>query len=186
MKFVKVTWCRHSCNVKQAPILFRHYRGKHEKNRACATVVPTKVVQGKLWLWPDVSPEGVAASELKSPAVVPELDGEEFGGNWYMRELEYGYDTLLENLSGERRWRPSRSHCFFAADQCSESHFRLFSLYDVLEIAWRSGGHGHHDLSCQRPRHTCNASKNLRWRLEVIAEILAAARIQNFFSYYLK
>lgn len=66
-------------------------------------MIPTKVVQGKLWLWPDSSPEGVAASELISPAVVSDMGSEEFGGNWYMRELEYSFDTLLENLAGEKR-----------------------------------------------------------------------------------
>lgn len=61
------------------------------------------MVQGKLWLWPDSSPEGVAASERVSPAVVDDLDTGEFGGNWYARDLPYGFDTLIENLVGERR-----------------------------------------------------------------------------------
>lgn len=63
-------------------------------------MIPTKIVQEKVWLWPDSSPEGVAASELVAPAVVEDLDTGDFGGNWYMRDLEYGYDTLIENLSG--------------------------------------------------------------------------------------
>lgn len=80
------------------PLFHTHYR-------ACATVIPTKIVQEKLWLWPDSSPEGFAASELTSPVVLPDMDREEFGGNWYMRELEYGYDSLVENLCGERERR---------------------------------------------------------------------------------
>ncbi|CAM9819899.1 unnamed protein product, partial [Ectocarpus sp. 4 AP-2014] len=69
-------------------------------NRACATVLPTKVVQGKLWVWPDSSPEGVKASESVAPVVVPnlDLDNGDWGGNWYARDLAYGYDTLVENL----------------------------------------------------------------------------------------
>lgn len=70
-------------------------------NRACATVIPTKEVQGKLWLWPDASPDGVKASETVLPVIVPEFDCEDFGGNWYARDLNYGFDTLIENLSGE-------------------------------------------------------------------------------------
>ncbi|CAM9572230.1 unnamed protein product, partial [Laminaria digitata] len=66
--------------------------------RACATVIPARVVQGKLWLWPDSSLEGVEASERVSPAVIDELDTGEFGGNWYARDLPYGFDTLIENL----------------------------------------------------------------------------------------
>ncbi|CAM9927265.1 unnamed protein product [Scytosiphon promiscuus] len=67
---------------------------------ACATVIPTRIVQGKLWLWPDSSPEGVEASNTVAPAVVSDLDLEngEWGGNWYARDLAYGHDTLLENL----------------------------------------------------------------------------------------
>lgn len=42
--------------------------------RACATVIPTRIVQGKLWLWPDSSPEGVEESSKVEPAVVPNLD----------------------------------------------------------------------------------------------------------------
>lgn len=71
--------------------------------RACATVVPTRVVQDKLWLWPDLSAEGIKASEQSAPVVVPEMDREEYGGNWYVRDLPYGFDTLIENLIGEKR-----------------------------------------------------------------------------------
>lgn len=37
-----------------------------------------------------------------SPATVPELDSGGFGGDWYARDLPYGYDTLVENLVGKR------------------------------------------------------------------------------------
>eukprot|EP00903_Cladosiphon_okamuranus_P006404 g6269.t1 len=67
--------------------------------RACATVIPTKIVEEKLWLWPDSSPEGVKESELVEPITVPGLDLGDFGGNWYARDLAYGADTLLENLA---------------------------------------------------------------------------------------
>ncbi|CAB1112705.1 unnamed protein product [Ectocarpus sp. CCAP 1310/34] len=67
---------------------------------ACATVLPTQVVQGKLWVWPDSSPEGVKASESVAPVVVPnlDLDNGDWGSNWYARDLAYGFDTLVENL----------------------------------------------------------------------------------------
>ncbi|CAM9418597.1 unnamed protein product [Ectocarpus fasciculatus] len=69
--------------------------------RACATAIPTKVVEGKLWLWPDPSPKGVKESETVPPATVPGLDfgSGDFGGNWYCRKLAYGFDTLIENLA---------------------------------------------------------------------------------------
>lgn len=58
-------------------------------------------MQDLLWLWPDSSPEGVKASETVSPVVVPDLNTGEFGGQWYARDLPYGFDTLVENLVGE-------------------------------------------------------------------------------------
>eukprot|EP00752_Nemacystus_decipiens_P001793 g1732.t1 len=71
-----------------------------QSNRACATVIPTKVVEGKLWLFPDSSPQGVEASKHVEPALVPglDLDNGDWGGNWYARDLEYGFDSLVENL----------------------------------------------------------------------------------------
>lgn len=53
-----------------------------------------------MWVWPDASPEGVKASEHVSPVTVPDLDTGEFGGNWFARDLAYGFDTLIENLAG--------------------------------------------------------------------------------------
>ncbi|CAN0270626.1 unnamed protein product, partial [Hapterophycus canaliculatus] len=70
--------------------------------RACATVIPSRVLEGKLWLWPDSSPEGVEASNKVAPEVVSDLDvvsgSRQWGSNWYARDLAYGQDTLLENL----------------------------------------------------------------------------------------
>ncbi|CAN0108768.1 unnamed protein product [Ascophyllum nodosum] len=66
--------------------------------RACATVIPSRVEHGLLWVWPDASPEGVESSERASPVCVPEMDSPDFGGEWYVRDLPYGYDTLVENL----------------------------------------------------------------------------------------
>lgn len=40
-------------------LIWGYFHGK----RACATVIPTKIVEEKLWLWPDSSPEGVKVRE---------------------------------------------------------------------------------------------------------------------------
>ncbi|CAM9179351.1 unnamed protein product [Discosporangium mesarthrocarpum] len=66
--------------------------------RACALQVPTTVAQGKLWAWPDGTPHGVEASRCKLPTTLPDMDDPEFNGNWYMRDIPYGWDTLVENL----------------------------------------------------------------------------------------
>lgn len=31
------------------------------------------------------------------------MDNPDFGGNWYVRDLPYGFDTLVENLAGKAR-----------------------------------------------------------------------------------
>ena len=35
-----------------------------QSRRACATALPAQVAQGMLWVWPDTSPEGLAASKV--------------------------------------------------------------------------------------------------------------------------
>lgn len=60
-----------------------------------------KALYGMLWVWPDISPEGVEVSERVVPAAIPEMADDNFGGEWYMRDLPYGFDTLVENLVGE-------------------------------------------------------------------------------------
>lgn len=71
-----------------------------ESKRACATVLPTREVQGLLWVWPDASPDGLVASTDpdNAPALVPDMSDPGFGGFWYMRDLPYSYETLIENL----------------------------------------------------------------------------------------
>jgi pheophorbide a oxygenase len=46
--------------------------------RACATVLPTRVAQGMVWVWPDSSKEGVEASRVKAPSTIAELDDPAF------------------------------------------------------------------------------------------------------------
>jgi nitrite reductase/ring-hydroxylating ferredoxin subunit len=75
-------------------------KGVAEKSgRACARVVPLLVAQGMVWLWPDNSAEGMEASRQQPPNTVPELHDPAFvKGAWVTRDLEYGYDTLVENV----------------------------------------------------------------------------------------
>ncbi|KAL5995200.1 hypothetical protein ACLOJK_025258 [Asimina triloba] len=66
--------------------------------RACATRLPTMVSQGLLFVWPDENGwEKAAASE---PPMLPEdFDDPGFSTVTIQRDLFYGYDTLMENVS---------------------------------------------------------------------------------------
>jgi phenylpropionate dioxygenase-like ring-hydroxylating dioxygenase large terminal subunit len=58
-----------------------------------------QVAQGLLWVWPDASSASLAAA---SPPALSSQYGAEgwtlLGGEWFARDLEYGYDTSMENL----------------------------------------------------------------------------------------
>ncbi len=84
-------------NIPQAEA---EIKGVAERSgRACAKVVPLRVSQGMVWLWPDNSVEGMEASRAQSPSTVPELHDPSFvKGAWVTRDLMYGYDTLIENV----------------------------------------------------------------------------------------
>lgn len=96
------------------------------------------MVQGKLWVWPDATPEGVKASERVLPVVIPELDSGDFGGNWYARDLPYGFDTLLENLAGEGG-REGKKEFFFLLSSVGEGGKEIFCLA-FLSWGGREGG----------------------------------------------
>ena len=76
---------------------------KHCANsKSCATVYPTQERQGLLWVWPESGEQAQAESQLREPRVVPELENpsdrvvKQF---WNMRELPYGWDFFMENVS---------------------------------------------------------------------------------------
>eukprot|EP00775_Hariotina_reticulata_P005511 gene5511-5747_t len=67
--------------------------------RTCAIRYPCQVSQGLLWVWPDSSSADLAA--VTSPALSGQYGADGWtllGGEWFSRDLEYGYDTLMENL----------------------------------------------------------------------------------------
>lgn len=51
--------------------------------------LPTRVLQGMVWIWPDTTEEGLAQARVKSPATIPELDDPNYvRGAWVVRDLE--------------------------------------------------------------------------------------------------
>ncbi|XP_074272396.1 pheophorbide a oxygenase, chloroplastic [Silene latifolia] len=66
--------------------------------RACAVRFPTKVSQGLLFVWPDEY--GWEKSRVTQPTRLPDdFDKPEFATVSIQRDLYYGYDTLMENVS---------------------------------------------------------------------------------------
>nr|QPZ56332.1 pheophorbide a oxygenase 2 [Curcuma alismatifolia] len=66
--------------------------------RACAVKFPTLVSQGLLFVWPDE--KGWEKATATQPPMLPaEFDDPNFSTVTIQRDLFYGYDTLMENVS---------------------------------------------------------------------------------------
>lgn len=66
--------------------------------RACATSFPTLVSQGLLFVWPDEN--GLERATATKPPMLPDdFKNPEFSTVTIQRDLFYGYDTLMENVS---------------------------------------------------------------------------------------
>ncbi|CAI9785905.1 unnamed protein product [Fraxinus pennsylvanica] len=66
--------------------------------RACATRFPTMVSQGLLFVWPDEN--GWERAQATKPPMLPDdFEKPEFSSVTIQRDLYYGYDTLMENVS---------------------------------------------------------------------------------------
>ncbi|XVF46784.1 hypothetical protein PTKIN_Ptkin03bG0056200 [Pterospermum kingtungense] len=66
--------------------------------KACATRFPTMVSQGLLFVWPDENGQD-RASSTKPPMLPDDFEKPEFATVSIQRDLFYGYDTLMENVS---------------------------------------------------------------------------------------
>lgn len=66
--------------------------------KACATRFPTTVSQGLLFVWPDEK-GWERANATKPPMLPADFDKPEFSTVTIQRDLFYGYDTLMENVS---------------------------------------------------------------------------------------
>ncbi|GFP93526.1 pheophorbide a oxygenase chloroplastic [Phtheirospermum japonicum] len=66
--------------------------------RACVTRFPTMVSQGLLFVWPDENGWEIAQA-TKPPMLPDDFNKPEFSSVTIQRDLYYGYDTLMENVS---------------------------------------------------------------------------------------
>ncbi|OAY72490.1 pheophorbide a oxygenase, chloroplastic [Ananas comosus] len=102
--------------------------------RACVTRFPTLVSQGLLFVWPDENGWEKAAAS-KPPMLPEEFDDPSFSTVTIQRDLFYGYDTLMENVSDP-------SHIDFAHHKVTGKRDRAKPLPFKLESsgAWGFSG----------------------------------------------
>ncbi|WP_026733903.1 aromatic ring-hydroxylating dioxygenase subunit alpha [Fischerella sp. PCC 9605] len=70
--------------------------------KSCAVAYPTQERQGLLWVWAEAGPQAQVESQLRTPRIVPELEddsGKAVQLSWNVRDLPYGWDFFMENVS---------------------------------------------------------------------------------------
>ncbi|CAN0911019.1 Protochlorophyllide-dependent translocon component 52, chloroplastic [Linum grandiflorum] len=70
----------------------------HTNKRACVAAYPTALQYGIVWFWPNSDPRYKDIFEKKKPPFVSELDDPSFTKVLGSRDLNYGYEILIENL----------------------------------------------------------------------------------------
>ncbi|KAJ4969880.1 hypothetical protein NE237_002979 [Protea cynaroides] len=105
--------------------------------RACATRFPTLVSQGLLFVWPDEN-GWESASATKPPMLPEDFDDPAFSTVTIQRDLFYGFDTLMENVSDP-------SHIDFAHHKVTGRRDRAKSLPFKLDSSGVWGFSGAND-----------------------------------------
>ncbi|XP_059626945.1 pheophorbide a oxygenase, chloroplastic [Cornus florida] len=105
--------------------------------RACATKFPTMVSQGLLFVWPDEN--GLERARVTKPPMLPDdFNNPEFSTVTIQRDLFYGYDTLMENVSDP-------SHIDFAHHKVTGRRDRAKPLPFKMESTGHWGFAGSND-----------------------------------------
>ena len=90
--------CTHIPQAKDAETESKY----RQSDRACAIAYPTQERQGILWVWGEPGEDGLQASQQQVPRLTPELDDALLSiqaGAWAIRDLPYGWDFFMENVS---------------------------------------------------------------------------------------
>nr|CAD1840390.1 unnamed protein product [Ananas comosus var. bracteatus] len=92
-------WCFDgSGNCKYIPQALSSGPQVHLNSKACAAVYPSVVQNKVLWFWPSTDPQYKDILEMKRPPYIEELDDPSYTCSMGIRELQYGYEVLIENL----------------------------------------------------------------------------------------
>jgi len=71
-------------------------------SKSCATAYPVKETQNIIWVWPESGTKANLESKTKEPLTIPELENDPekvVVVSKYVRDLQYGWDFVMENLS---------------------------------------------------------------------------------------
>jgi len=98
--------------------------------QACLTVYPTQVAQGLIWVWGESGSQALEESQLQKPRLTPEL--EENSDNvvkspWTIRDLPYGWDFFMENVSDP-------AHVPFSHHGLQGNRYSDDKYYDMIPI----------------------------------------------------
>ncbi|MCO5606334.1 hypothetical protein L7F22_060522 [Adiantum nelumboides] len=93
-------WCFAPCSgdctcIPQAP---KDGNPVWKSKRASAAVYPSVAQEGILWFWPDTRPEFQKIMDTNPPPSIPVLVDSTFVDELGSRNLNYGYEQLIENL----------------------------------------------------------------------------------------
>ncbi|XP_020091815.1 protochlorophyllide-dependent translocon component 52, chloroplastic-like isoform X1 [Ananas comosus] len=92
-------WCFDgSGNCKYIPQAPSSGPQVHLNTKACAAVYPSVEQNKVLWFWPSTDPQYKDILEKKRPPYIEELDDPSYTCSMGIRELQYGYEVLVENL----------------------------------------------------------------------------------------
>ncbi|KAL6850024.1 hypothetical protein ACP4OV_020651 [Aristida adscensionis] len=70
----------------------------HESSRACVASYPCVVQNKILWFYPRTEPEYKDVLQRKRPPYMPEIDDPSYVTAFGIRDLDIGYDILIENI----------------------------------------------------------------------------------------
>ncbi|CAK9161990.1 unnamed protein product [Ilex paraguariensis] len=66
--------------------------------KACVAVYPSCVQNGIVWFWPNTDPQYRDILLKKRPPYIPEIDDPSYTKLIINRDIQYGYEVLIENL----------------------------------------------------------------------------------------
>ena len=110
-----------------------------QNSQSCAVAYPTQECQGLLWVWPESGPQAQLESQTKALRIIPELEENSdrvIKLDWYVRDLPYGWDFFMENISDPAHV-PVSHHGIFG-NRYKDANY--YDMIPVREMSTQNGG----------------------------------------------